>query len=87
MIKKIAYKIDPLGRVTIPAHLRKKLDLETESYVTLEIDGTGIKIRKAQEHCAICGKKIKYDTAKRTAAGSAICSACDKMIGGNHGNH
>ena len=77
---KTTYKIDSLGRVMIPAHMRKRLDMEKESFVTLEIDGTGIKIRKAQEHCAICGKKIKYETASRTAAGSAICSDCDRMI-------
>ena len=84
---KITYKIDSLGRVMIPAHMRKMLDMEKESFVTLEIDGTGIKIRKAQEKCAICGKQVRTEKASRTAAGSAICSACAKIIGGNHGNH
>ena len=84
---KSTYQVDPMGRIMIPAHIRKRLNIEPKSIVSIEIDGKSIVIRKAHETCVICGKPINnQNQSQRTAAGSAICTACAKMIGVRNGN-
>lgn len=48
-------KIDYLGRIVIPKHLRDALKLEPETNCRIEQVGNTIVLSPIQECCAICG--------------------------------
>lgn len=81
-------RIDPQGRIMIPSHIRKELNLEPGCLVSVELgNDRTIKIKVAQARCAICGKTILGKSEFK------ICSECAKSIanaekqrGGDHGN-
>lgn len=89
---KQTYRIDPQGRIMIPVHIRKQLNLKPGSTVNIDRDGRNIRIKLAQENCVICGKPVKASHAKtiQTADGEkVICDSCSKSItekGEQHGN-
>ena len=58
-MKTIRY-LDPQGRVILPSHIRKSLNLTTGSVleVNLEDDGT-IRITPTEERCVVCGSAVK----------------------------
>ena len=49
-----ARRLDALGRVVLPADLRKVLGLKSGDLLAIEIQGDQIVLRKAWEHCALC---------------------------------
>lgn len=56
MLKTIRY-IDAQGRIILPAHIRKALNLTEGSCVEVDIEDDGtIKIKPTQERCHICGR-------------------------------
>ena len=66
MATKSTRYVDNLGRIILPAHIRKALNLGTGRCieVTLEADDT-IRIRAIKERCAVCGDAVegKHHTA------------------------
>lgn len=58
-MKSIRY-LDAQGRVILPSHIRKALNLTTGNVleITLEDDNT-IKITPTEERCVICGSTVK----------------------------
>ena len=52
-------RLDGQGRVILPAHIRKALNLSQDSTVTIEMeDDSSIRIRPAAERCCICGEGV-----------------------------
>ena len=49
-----ARRLDALGRVVLPADLRKVLGLKSGDLLAIEAQGDQIVLRKAWEHCALC---------------------------------
>lgn len=54
-------RMDAQGRVLIPPHIRKELDLSAGQKVTVSLDGGTIKIRPTEELCVCCGGPAKDD--------------------------
>ena len=52
----IIRRIDKLGRLTLPAELRKKLDLDINDPMEFYMDGESIVIRKYSLACVFCGE-------------------------------
>lgn len=48
-------KLDVLGRVVIPAEIRKALGLKTGSVLSIAVDGDRIVLSSGSEACVFCG--------------------------------
>lgn len=83
MAKGKTARMDAQGRVILPAHIRKELDLNAGQLVTVTIEGGGVKIYPAEERCCICGEtgerpiKIIVGTTEKL-----ICTNCARKIAG-----
>jgi len=75
-------RLDGQGRVILPSHIRKRLNLAKNSAVTIDMTEDGvILIKPAEKRCAICGEIIKdeelFAPINFTMAGEKyICSCC-----------
>lgn len=72
-------KMDAQGRVILPPHIRKELNLTAGQKVNVSLDNGTITIRPAKEVCALCGNAAedKYFIGPN---GSRICSGCAMAI-------
>lgn len=69
-------RLDGQGRVILPAHIRKALNLTTDSEVTIELTEDGeIRIKPAEERCCICGRSVN-EKRKVTIKDNIICWEC-----------
>ena len=71
-------RMDAQGRVIIPPHIRKELNLNAGQLVTVSLDGGTIKVQPAGERCAICGSAEGkfFDGPNDTR----ICQSCALAI-------
>lgn len=72
-------RMDAQGRVILPPHIRKEMNLNAGQLVTVSLEGGTIKIQPAEERCVFCGeaatdKCIIGPTEKR------ICRSCARVI-------
>lgn len=72
-------RMDAQGRVIIPPHIRKELDLSAGQQVIVSLEAGVIQIRPAEELCAICGKAEKAEPFIRPS-GVPICRSCAEKI-------
>lgn len=72
-------RMDAQGRVILPPHIRKELNLNAGQLVTVSLEGGTIKIQPAEERCVLCGEaaKNKYAVGPKSAL---ICENCAKGI-------
>lgn len=77
-------RLDGQGRVILPSHIRKTLNLATDSAVTIDMTEDGaVLIRPAEERCSICGKELTGIPRVTIAAHGEekeICKDCAKKI-------
>lgn len=66
----IEKEIDSLGRVLIPAKLRKKLGVKSKAKVFVSLEDDVITIALTSKYCALCGKQIGNEHKLR------LCSDC-----------
>lgn len=72
----IVRKVDQLGRIVLPAELRKTLNIEDKDPVEIYVDGESIVLKKYEPSCVFCGEA--KDT--KNFEGKNICSKCiDKL--------
>ena len=75
-------RMDAQGRVILPPHIRKAMNLKPRSYVDVDLaeDGT-IRIRPAEERCVICGENpgdlIEITVGTNT---KHVCPNCSGLI-------
>lgn len=69
-------KIDHLGRVVIPAEIRKALNMKDGAEYTITLKGRQIIIEPCEAVCAICGgaATIKIGESK------SLCKSCADTI-------
>ena len=68
----IRRKVDDLGRVVIPAAIRRSLDLQVGEEVEVSLDGDRIVMIKAADRCAFCGA----DDELTHFRGKGVCWSC-----------
>lgn len=75
--------IDSQGRIIIPNHIRKALNLQPGNNVMVSLadDGT-IRIRANTERCSVCGNDIDAgeSTINMSRKGAKICMFCAHTI-------
>lgn len=54
-------RMDAQGRVIIPPHIRKELDLSAGQKVTVSLNAGVIQVRPAEELCVCCGGPAEAD--------------------------
>lgn len=73
-------RLDGQGRVILPAHIRKALDLAQDSTVTIDMTEDGeIRIKPAKERCCICSREVGED-ALPLSGGKLVCHRCVEII-------
>ena len=72
-------RMDAQGRVILPPHIRKELNLNAGQLVTVSLDGGTIKIQPAEERCAFCGESAtaQYIIGPKL---TRICRHCAQAI-------
>ena len=72
-------RMDAQGRVIIPPHIRKELNLTAGHLVNVSLEGGTIKIRTAEERCVLCGS-AKLDDSIPFHKDMRICKSCGLAI-------
>ena len=72
----IVRKVDELGRIVLPAELRRTLRIAEKDPLEIYVDGVTIVLRKHEEHCIFCGESESI----RTVLGKTICHSCLSRI-------
>lgn len=74
-------RLDDQGRIIIPNHMRKGLNLGPGSLVevTMDEDNT-IRIKPAVENCCICGKSLEGKDTIIVTKDKSMCFECAEAI-------
>lgn len=70
-------KVDSLGRIALPAQLRKKLDIKSRDEMEIFVDGDHIILQGYKPACIFCGGLVGISDFK----GKLVCRKCLKSIG------
>lgn len=73
---KITRKVDELGRIVIPAEIRKHLGVEQDTVLEVELRDEEIVLRVAEESCRLCGSKGNLHSVGKVY----ICADCADEI-------
>lgn len=68
----ITRPVDALGRVVIPVELRRVLNIKTDDYLEIFVDGEYIMLKKFDASCVFCGSKENV----KEIHGKNICENC-----------
>lgn len=68
----ITRPVDALGRVVIPVELRRVLNIKTDDYLEIFVDGEYIMLKKFDASCVFCGSKEHVKEIR----GKNICESC-----------
>lgn len=80
MATKAKRYLDEQGRVILPAHIRKALNLAPGNVVELELeDDNTIRITPSTERCCICGGAIE-EKPLELSKDKKICFGCAQRI-------
>lgn len=71
--------MDDQGRVILPAHIRKKLNLNPGSVVEVELEDDTITIKPSAESCCICGRSIE-EKPLEISKDKKICFDCAQKV-------
>ena len=72
----IVRKVDDLGRIVLPAELRRLLELDDRAEVEIYTEGDTVVLKKHRPSCVFCGGQDEL----RTFRGSCICEACRQEL-------
>lgn len=65
-------KLDVLGRIVIPAEIRKSLDLKEGGVLDISLEEDRIILTPRQDSCVFCGGRSEL----KGYGGRMICSSC-----------
>jgi transcriptional pleiotropic regulator of transition state genes len=68
----MARKVDSLGRVVLPAEMRRSLGIRDGDLVDIALDGDNIVLGKVQQCCVFCGTA----DALSQFSGKLVCERC-----------
>ena len=69
-------KVDDLGRIVLPAELRKLFGINEGDRLEIFVDDGQIVLSKIEETCALCSGADKLITVR----GRLVCGICRKQI-------
>lgn len=70
--------LDAQGRIILPAHIRKALNLTAGKVVEVDLEDDGtIRLTPTDERCAICGAPVNEHIE---IGGKKICKRCARKI-------
>lgn len=69
-------RIDELGRIVIPSHMRRTVGFETKTPIKFEVVDGGIMLRKACPTCAICNSDKNLTEVKD----KYVCEECRQLL-------
>ena len=73
----IVRKLDPLGRIVIPAEIRKVLGIGEGDSLEIAKSDNQIVLRKYSKGCVFCGNDKNTTEFKDTV----VCGVCKKALG------
>ena len=68
----MARKVDQLGRIVLPAELRRLFGIHEGDLVEIFVEEGRIVLAKVEEHCIFCGSTAEL----REFSGKLVCQAC-----------
>ena len=68
----ITRPVDALGRVVIPVEPRRVLNINTDDYLEIFVDGEYIMLKKFDASCVFCGSTENVKDVR----GKHICEKC-----------
>ena len=68
----IVRKVDELGRIVLPAELRRTLGIAERDPLEIFVDGDSVILQKFEERCVFCGEAEKV----RAFKGKNVCPQC-----------
>lgn len=71
-------RVDDLGRIVLPAELRRSLGLKEGSTLDISVDEDRIVLMPRRESCVFCGSRSDLKDFKE----KTMCSACWSEISG-----
>jgi AbrB family transcriptional regulator, transcriptional pleiotropic regulator of transition state genes len=72
----MARKIDQLGRVVLPAEMRRQLGIDVGDLVEISVDDGRVVLEKVEQTCVFCGGAAEL----REFSGKLVCGACSEQI-------
>ncbi len=70
-------KVDELGRIVLPADIRKALDIQPQDSMEIYVERDCIVLQKFQPACVLCGSPEGLVTYR----GRNICEECRENLG------
>ena len=81
MATKSVHRIDDQGRVVLPSHIRKALNLQSRSAVSVSLDDDGtIRLRAEVARCCICGESVEGKHHTHLSDEKLICFDCAQKV-------
>ena len=68
----VARKVDQLGRVVLPAEVRRHFDISPGDLVEIAVDSDAILLTKVETGCVFCGGTASLSEF----SGKLVCSEC-----------
>ncbi len=68
----VARKVDQLGRVVLPAELRRQFDISPGDLIEIAVDSDAILLSKVEDRCIFCGATANLSEF----SGKLVCSGC-----------
>jgi transcriptional pleiotropic regulator of transition state genes len=73
----IARKIDDLGRIVIPAEIRRLFNIREGDQLIISVDdGSNIVLRKMESTCIFCGSGEHVGSYR----GKGVCASCRSQL-------
>lgn len=73
----MARKIDSLGRVVLPAEMRRQLGMETGDLVAITVEDGRVVLEKIEARCVFCGSTDDL----REFSDKLVCASCVDALG------
>jgi AbrB family transcriptional regulator, transcriptional pleiotropic regulator of transition state genes len=68
----VARKVDELGRVVLPAEVRRHFDISPGDLIEIAVDSDAILLTKVEDRCVFCGGTASLSQF----SGRLVCGEC-----------
>jgi len=68
----VARKVDQLGRVVLPAEVRRQFGISPGDLIEIAVDSDAILLTKVEDRCVFCGGTVNLSEF----SGKLVCSGC-----------